>query len=453
MDKLRRIAFCTTCKDRTPHLKKTLAVNLADAASYPNAKFIVLDYNSKDDLLEYLSTAFPSEIASGRLVVYSYRDHPKFRMAHAKNMAHRLGIIEGGEILVNMDADNYAAPGFCEYINAEFEKNENAFLWSRMIREGPMRLQRGISGRIIVTAHAFIGVGGYDEQFATWGPDDKDFNVRLHRLGYERVEIDHTYLKSIQHTEKLRFREYPEAQASMADESFSSVLESDSTVVNFGNIGCGTVFRNFEETNFVHVTKVPTRIFGIGMHKTATTSLHSALKILGFNSAHWKSAHWAKAIYDEMVAGDRSLTLERSYALCDIPIPMLYDRLDRAYPGSKFILTVRDEAAWLKSVENHWSYDHNPYRGAWNEDPFTHRVHKILYGQKNFNAEIFLKRYRQHNGEVCEYFAGRTKDLLVMNMDAGAGWPELCGFLNRQKPDVEYPKAFATVPQVQDYAI
>lgn len=50
--------------------------------------------------------------------------------------------------------------------------------------------------------------------------------------------------------------------------------------------------------------------------------------------------------------------LERHYALCDPPIPILYEKLDQAYPGSKFILTVRNEDKWLTSVRNHWSREH-----------------------------------------------------------------------------------------------
>src|SRR5882757_9614345 len=101
------IAFCTTCKDRTQHLKFTLPKNLADNKNYNNCKFIVLDYNSQDDLSAYLLSQHKLDILSGKLIVYSYCEDVPFHMTHAKNMAHRLGIIEGADILVNLDADNY----------------------------------------------------------------------------------------------------------------------------------------------------------------------------------------------------------------------------------------------------------------------------------------------------------------------------------------------------------
>jgi hypothetical protein len=166
--------------------------------------------------------------------------------------------------------------------------------------------------------------------------------------------------------------------------------------------------------------------------------------MLGIDAAHWKSAHWAKAIWEEMTAAGKSPTVERSYALCDLPIPLLYRELDTAYPGSKFNLTIRDENEWLESVRRHWDRNINPFRSAWDTDPFTHRVHNLLYRRKDFDAETFLNRYRRHNAEVLDYFQERPNDLLIMDMTQGDGWPELCAFLGKPIPAAQYPHAFKT---------
>lgn len=431
------IVFCTTCKGRAQHLELTLPQNLSDNE---DCKFLVLDYNSQDHLLPWLEKNHKFDLDSGRLVLYRMPVPERFRMAHAKNVAHRLGIVEGGETLVNLDADNFTGKGFASYIGAAMD-DDDSFLWARMV---PGLLPRGISGRIAVSAKAFVNVGGYDERFDTWGPDDKDFNARLRRLGYTAKEIHPAFLAGLNHNDKVRFREYPDAADSPGGEDeFESVTSSKATIANFGQFGIGTVFRNFDSQP-VRLHSIPTRIFGIGMHKTATTSLHHALGILGIDSAHWISAHWAKAIFDEMKSVGRSLTLERSYALSDLPIPLLYRELDAAYPGSKFVLTVRSEESWIESIRNHWSHERNPFRAAWSKDPFTHRVHRELYGTKGFDAEVMLARYRRHNAEVREYFRSRPQDLLVMQMDGGAGWHQLCAFLGRPIPDVPYPRAFTT---------
>ena len=138
----------------------------------------------------------------------------------------------------------------------------------------------------------------------------------------------------------------------------------------------------------------------------------------------------------------RSPTLERSYALSDLPIPILYDKLDKAYPGSKFILTTRDDDKWLDSVRRHWNPNFNKFRKSWDHDPFSHFIHKEIYGQRGFDPDIFLARYRRHNAEVAEYFRSRPADLLTFNVDAGHGWTELCRFLKKPVPSVAYPMIY-----------
>jgi hypothetical protein len=450
------VAFCITCRGRAQHIKLTLPKNLADNQK---AKFVLLDYGSPDDLLDYVTTAHAEEIASGRLAVYSFQAD-RFKMAHAKNLAHRCAILEGADVLVNLDADNFAGKDFDLYVENLFRQAEydramfsqpQIFLWARMI-QGQMK--RGISGRIAMTAKTFLLVGGYDEYYADWGCDDKDMTARLTRLGYNAIEIEAQYLDAIHHKDKLRFKEYPHARPAPGVDSGSFYLENDNTIANFGNFGCGMVFKflnsldpdyTFEESEPLLLPYLPTRIFGIGMQKTATTSLDAALKILGFDSAHWESGKWAMAILREMRKDGHSLTVEKHYALCDLPIAILYKELDRAYPGSKFILTIRDEEDWLESARKHWSYEHNQFRKDWDIWPAANIIHKATYGQKQFDAEIFRARYRRHNAEVMEYFSGRPDDLLILDMsNQDSLWSKLCHFLGKRDPGVPYPREYAT---------
>lgn len=434
-----RVVFCVTCKNRTDHLKQVLPHNLA---GNPRSKFVILNYNTDDDLIEWLTTSHKAEMDEGRLVLYTYRDAPKFRIAHAKNMAHRCGILEGGEVLVNLDADNYAGYGFEDFAVREFKAVPDIYMWAGMIKGV---LPRGISGRIVLTKHAFLKVGGYDEsKFEHWGSDDKDLNLRLKKLGCHPLQIPYSYLHCIHHNDKMRFREYPEA--ALKPTEYFEVLEKSvtSTIVNNGVFGCGTVYRNLDWDLPIELAPMPTRIFGIGMPKTATTSLHHALGVLGFDSWHWSSAHAAKAIWQEMNTTGRSSTLERWYALSDTPIPLLYPRLDQAYPGSKFIFTWRDEESWLASIERHFDPAYNKWAAGWDQDPWTHRAHRLLFGRQDFNAEVMLSRYRAHNFGVLDYFANRPDDLLEMSIDANDKWERLSDFLGRPVPDIPYPIANGT---------
>ena len=438
------VAFCTTCKNRAQHIEITLPENLKNNR-HEDTRFILLNYNSQDHLNEYLAAKHLPDIDSGRPVVYHFPEVGPFRMAHAKNMSHRLAMREGCSQLMNMDADNYTAPDFDLAIREAFATESPIFLWPNIASVKEKREKggfKGLNGRIGVTQSAFLKAGGYDERFRTWSPDDKDFDARLRRLGYERVEIPEHHLQVVLHTDKMRFREYQHARETVEEYHQAIILSPDHTLVNQGRIGMGRVFRNFGEQPVI-LGPLPTRVFGIGWHKTATTSLHTALTKLGFDSAHWKTAKWAKNIWEEMNKFGKSLTLEKSYALCDMPIPILYQSLDIAYPGSKFILTIRDERDWLDSIRRHWEFDSNPFRHQWDDDPFTHRLHTILYGQKEFDAELFTHRYRRHNAEVLEYFANRPGDLLVMDMSAGDGWDKLCPFLGCAVPNEPYPRIFS----------
>lgn len=429
-----KIVFCSTVKNRSAHLALTLPKNLE---GNPKSKFIVLDYGSDESL---------PEIKSDRVSIYRY-EAPSFKMAHAKNMSHRLGMLEGADVLVNLDADNYLGDGFEDFVEGWFEEAalskfapKPIFLWSGLVK-GLGRKFRGVSGRIAVTPAAFIKAGGYDEKYDTWAPDDKDFNARLCCLGYRPVQIDREYLEAIPHGHGMRFQEYPHAREA-ADGEEQELPPFKSAVVNGGKIGCG--FLTGTDGSNVDLKPIPTRIFGIGMHKTATTSLHTALKILGYESEHWGANGWARKVWDEMRAAGVSPSLERFYAASDLPISLLYRELDKAYPGSKFILTIREEFDWLRSVRNHFSYRFNPYRWEWDRYPFSNRIHQALYGRRDFDATTMLNRYRKHNAEVRAYFKNRPGDLLVLDMDKRGGWTELCGFLQKPLPSVEYPRKFVT---------
>jgi hypothetical protein len=357
-------------------------------------------------------------------------------MAHAKNMAHRLGIHEGAKILCNLDADNMTGKGFAKYIANHFTmEGMDTFLWARMI---PGVFARGISGRIVVPAQMFLKAGGYNEQFENWGPDDKDFNARLSRMNYRPFEIPGDYLKGIKHDDRIRFKEYPHVRPPPDSSQEQPIDPCAPNISNNGNIGCGVV-KSLWHRMTLPLGHIATRVFGIGMHKTGTTSLCAALTMLGMDCSHWTTARHARTIWEQMRAEGHSVELERYYAATDLPISLLYKELDRAYPGSKFILTLRPEEQWLDSIEAHFS-ERNPYRNTWDIDCFTHRVHRELYGRKTFDRQTMHDAYIKHNREVLDYFRNRPHDLLLVHMDSNSIWPKLCGFLGAVCPGDPYPR-------------
>lgn len=434
-----RIIFVTTCKGRAFHLKKTLPKNLEDN---PNSTFLVLDYGSKDDLLPFLNS-----IKNPNLVVYSYKTDESFHTAHAKNIAARCGILEGADILVTLDADNFAGPNF-EKVIQDSMKESRTYMHPDYERIQAMpwgpdseRPLRGFAGRLVVRAQDFIKMGGYNEIYDTWRGEDIDFNARMGRMNYRAIFIDNAFLKTIPHNADIRFKEWPHARQFEALGGWKIEGHHTDTVVNYGRFGVGTVYRNGNPTP-IELKSIPTRVFGIGLHKTATTSLHKAFQTLGFDSLHWGSGE-APLIWEEVNSAGRSKTLERFYALCDMPIPLLYKQLDKAYPNSKFILTIRDETKWLKSVERLWDARYNITRWEWDIWPISNRLHRALYGRVDFDPQTMLERYRQHNAEVKAYFKDRPEDLLIMDMETD-GWEKLSRFLDKPVPSIEYPKEYIT---------
>jgi len=176
-----------------------------------------------------------------------------------------------------------------------------------------------------------------------------------------------------------------------------------------------------------------TRVFGIGWSKTGTTSLTEALRILGLFSWHW--APWVigyKHIRSQPSEFRIDLPAVAEYAaVADLPICALYRELDKAFPGSLFILTTRPLETWLASAT---ADIENCMRWLGHIDA----VDRWAYGTEVVDREAFQKRYLQHQERVLEYFSGRS-DFLTLDVAEGNAWERLCAFLELPVPDVAFP--------------
>lgn len=181
------------------------------------------------------------------------------------------------------------------------------------------------------------------------------------------------------------------------------------------------------------------KIFGIGLSKTGTTSLDHALTALGFRSVHFAAD---AQTFRQIEAADYQLKLlERVDALTDIPLVPYFRQLDRLYPDSKFILTLREASSWLASMERH--YQAHPVHTA--TRPEVIRYFRLAnYGSLTFNREHLLDVYDDHVRRVTHYFRDRPQDLLVMNICEGDGWEALCPFLGKAAPPIPFPWANRT---------
>ena len=145
----------------------------------------------------------------------------------------------------------------------------------------------------------------------------------------------------------------------------------------------------------------------------------------------------------EFAAGDlRSVAMDvvdAHDALTDTPIPSFYRELDAKYPGSKFILTVREKEGWLKSCMKQFNQRFTDL-----QNDAVRRLFADLYGTDVFERELFGSGYERFVAGVLNYFQHRPGDLLIMDVAAGDGWEKLCPFLGRDVPDLPFPKANVT---------
>lgn len=188
----RKISYCITCKGRLEHLKQTLPENLRNAASYGNVEFVVLNYDSPDELENWISKNFKKEIAEGKIRYAQIRNKPHFHMAHAKNLAHRLAT---GDILCNLDADNVVAPEYTSWLNDRFNENSNIIVrafWDNVVKRfltSGSLFQSGLGGRIAITRDHFMQLRGYDETIAGWGGEDENLQRRALEAGLTLVSV------------------------------------------------------------------------------------------------------------------------------------------------------------------------------------------------------------------------------------------------------------------------
>lgn len=161
--------------NRLDQLKKTFPANLDVISRKRNTEMILLDYNSTDGLQEWISAGYLSCTSVYPRLLYARQPSAKrFHASKAKNMAHRIAT---GDILVNLDCDNFIRDSIA-IIERFFTSSsvQVLHLWSGTWFDGTF-------GRIAIRQSAFDQLGGYDEAFFPVGYQDCDLLLRAQALG------------------------------------------------------------------------------------------------------------------------------------------------------------------------------------------------------------------------------------------------------------------------------
>ena len=182
------------------------------------------------------------------------------------------------------------------------------------------------------------------------------------------------------------------------------------------------------------INKLDKKVFGIGWAKTGTTTLASVLEELGLNH---KTQDFC--LLDELMQGkyDKILNCVNEHdSFDDWPWIILYKQLDMAFEGSKFILTIRDNKAWINSYRN-------MLKNEGEATSYANDIRSFLYNLDfpNVSDEQLIERYEFHIREVKSYFKDRPNDLLIVDWTENDGWKSVCEFLGEEIPDKPFPHA------------
>ncbi len=198
-----------------------------------------------------------------------------------------------------------------------------------------------------------------------------------------------------------------------------------------------------------------TKIFCIGCNKTGTTSLQKAFQNMGIPlgdqyNAEWLLQDWANRDFSNIIPYCRTAQVFQ-----DVPfsLPDTFKAVDQAFPGSRFILTVRDSSEqWYSSlIRFHgkmWANGRVPptkedlqaatylYKGY----PWV--ANRLIFGTPEddpYNKETLLALYENYNAEVLDYFKDRPKDLLVLNLSDPNGYQTFCDFIGETPQADDFP--------------
>jgi hypothetical protein len=205
------------------------------------------------------------------------------------------------------------------------------------------------------------------------------------------------------------------------------------------------------------------KILGVGMPKTGTTSLKKALQTLGYRTVHSPRQYtfsqclgipmyrW-ESVVSTIFKGEELLKnvpivggLKKDLKITDWDAMVnfgehTYPILDKKFPNSKFILTIRDREPWLKSIHallGGWGTcftDEGKINGFIELTRKMHIFHCIEYDEDYLSI-----LYDNHFRNVEYYFKDRKQDLLIIDICGGQGWEKLCPFLDKDMLDIPFP--------------
>ena len=170
-------------------------------------------------------------------------------------------------------------------------------------------------------------------------------------------------------------------------------------------------------------------VINIGFGHAATNSLNTALNILGYSALHggtdetgdtswwdlfWENLHAKKNIFDGLI--------DKYNAFTDSPI--IYSEFLKVmieqYPNDYYIYTKRNHRDRYKSA----------------------RVKSFQFKEDRLKSPKIWIKEQEEKQLYIESVLKKNLHLKVLEFnvnDEGHGWKEICGFLNKEIPNIDFP--------------
>lgn len=211
-----------------------------------------------------------------------------------------------------------------------------------------------------------------------------------------------------------------------------------------GNRGEGMDYAEIQKKALMYTlpNKNYSKLFGIGFGKTGTSSLELIFRILGLRVPNQQEQELR--IVKQLYGGNFRPLIEfvNQYdAFQDKPFSqgVTYAQVDALFPGSKFILTVRDPDEWFDSLCRYncksnrvasvsemneafykdkavYLYKNYSYENFKRYVTEVRDYKPVANWALNFDKAHFVDFYTRRNEDIVRYFDGREKDLLVIDL-------------------------------------
>jgi Sulfotransferase domain len=161
------------------------------------------------------------------------------------------------------------------------------------------------------------------------------------------------------------------------------------------------------------------KVFVLSLFRTGTQSIQHFLEQLGYKTAHWAGSYIDQDSIQHLSEEEIMpllYAIENQFdAFCDTPYSVMYEHFDKTYPGSKFILIVRDTKDWIKSVRRLFKTFPSPEFGAYDKIVFWKYFQNKPIHVDELSDDDLEYMYLQHAYDAIKYFGGR-EDLLVCHL-------------------------------------